>query len=438
MAKILFATIGSLGDIHPLLAIGRELKTLNHQVTIATSDQHGVRIEESGLNFAEIPPKFPEESQYSLLMKRWMDPKHGSDRVVREFVMPALPATHQALKPLVEASDLVIIHPFVLSGADWAELMGKPWIAIPFAPLMFMSESEPPIVGNFLHPQSLQWLGSRYPLHWLLKLAKWLNGLGWKGFTQIRAEMGLKAVEGHPFFDYYMKRSAMVIAPFSIMLGAPQPDWPSQTVQTGFAFHDRNDNQMHSPEPDQIEEFVAAGSPPFVFSLGSTGVFTADDFYVQAWEATKRLGRRAILLVGPQKDVAIPANAGRDCLIVPYTPHVRVFPKSSVIVHHGGVNSTGQAFRAGRPQLVVPLAHDQFDNAARVGRSGCGLSLPKSRFTADRAVPLLNSILSNSAMQAKAHAAAETVAEEPGARGAAEAIDSFLKKFLDRAEATSL
>ena len=431
MASILFATIGSLGDLHPLMAIGRELQKLGHEVTIATSDQHGPRIIENGLNFVEIPPKFPDEQNYNRLMERWMDPKHGSDRVVREFVIPALPGTHEALQPLVAAADLVITHPFTVSAAYWAESMDKPWMAIPFAPLMFISEAEPPVVGNFLHPERLQWFGGPYPLRWLLRLAKWANGLGWKEFTKIRSKMGLPKLQGHPFLDYYMKNSSMVVAPFSRVLGQPQPDWPAQTCQTGFAFYDRNDTELHGDQPDHIEEFMAAGTPPIVFSLGSTGVYTAGDFYIQAWESAKRLGQRALLLVGPDKNVSIPQNAGPDCLIVPYAPHVRVFPKSSVVVHHGGVNTTGQAFRAGRPQLVVPLAHDQFDNAVRVERAGCGLSLPKSKFTAYRAVPLLNAVLSDASIQSKAKSAAETVASEPGAAGAAQAIDQFYRRYQD-------
>ena len=310
-------------------------------------------------------------------------------------------------------------------------------MAIPFAPLMFISEAEPPVVGNFLHPERLQWFGGPYPLRWLLRLAKWANGLGWKEFTKIRSKMGLPKLQGHPFLDYYMKNSSMVIAPFSRVLGQPQPDWPAQTCQTGFAFYDRNDTELHGDQPDHIEEFMAAGTPPIVFSLGSTGVYTAGDFYIQAWESAKRLGQRALLLVGPDKNVPIPQNAGPDCLIVPYAPHVRVFPKSSVVVHHGGVNTTGQAFRAGRPQLVVPLAHDQFDNAVRVERAGCGLSLPKSKFTADRAVPLLKAVLNDSSIQSKAKSAAETVASEPGAAGAAKAIDQFYRRYQDSEKSRS-
>lgn len=427
MAHILFATIGSLGDVHPLMAIGRTLVALGHTVTIATSDRHGDRIREAGLNFAEIPPKFPAPEDQSRLIARWMDPKHGSDRVMREFVKPSIRATHTAMEPLVQAADLVILHPFVLSGAYWAEKMGKPWMAIPFAPMMFTSSFEPPVVAQLLYPERLKWFSTDYPLKWLFRLAKWANSLGWKEFKKLRIEMGQEPIHGHPFFDYYMKRAAMVLAPFSKVLGSPQPDWPEQTVQTGFAFFDRDDETLQDQFDNGLEAFLSSGDPPLVFSLGSTGVFTAGDFYIQAWNAAKALGQRAILLVGPDDDVQIPLNAGPDCKILKYAPHVRVFPRAAVVVHHGGLSTTGQAFRSGHPQLVVPLAHDQFDNAARVRRSGCGLSLPKSQFNSDTAVPLLRQLLNDSAFIEKSESAAKTVSLEPGASGAAQVIHDFIE-----------
>lgn len=428
MANILFATIGSLGDVHPLMAIGRELYKLGHIVTIATSDQHGDRIRESGLNFAEIPPRFPNEHDQVRLMERWMDPKHGSDRVIREFVMPALHDTHAALEPLVAASDLVILHPFVISSAFWAEKMHKPWFAIPFAPMMFTSQFEPPVVANLLQPEKLRWFGSPYPLKWIFRLAKWVNGLGWKEFKKIRLAMGQPKISGHPFFDYYMRQATLVLAPFSTVLGSPQADWPPQTVQTGFAFFDRDDELLKGPTTDHISDFMNSGPPPLVFTLGSTGVFTAGDFYIQAWQAAQSMGQRALLMVGPDDSVQLPKNPGPDCKIVKYAPHVGVFPQSSVVIHHGGVNTTGQALRSGRPQLVVPLAHDQFDNAARIQRSGCGLSLPMSRFEAKQAVTLLRRLLEEPEFALKATSAAGQVLSEPGAVGAAKVIHDFLNR----------
>lgn len=426
MAKILFATIGSLGDVHPLMAIGQELVRMGHEVTIATSDRHGPRIIEAGLKFAEIPPKFPEKEEHNRLMERWMDPQHGSNRVVSELILPNLHATHDSLMPLVEATDVAILHPFALSGAFWAEKYGKPWMAIPLAPIMFASVCDPPVVGQLRSLEKLRWFGTNYPLRWLMKLAFWVNRRFWKSFSALRQEMGQKKIKGHPFLDFYMREGALTLAPFSELLGRRQPDWSARTVQTGFAFFDRPDDELQDESTGRIDAFLASGEPPIVFSLGSTGVYTAGDFYIQAWNAAKELGRRAILMVGPDEAVKIPEIPGPDCLIVKYAPHVRLFPRAALVVHHGGVNTTGQAFRAGRPQLVTPLAHDQFDNALRIKRSGCGLALPKSEFTASRAVPLLKRLLEEPTFEQSAAEAARTVAGEGGARGAAEVIHQFL------------
>ncbi len=429
MSRILFATLGSLGDIHPLMAIGFELQKLGHEVVIATSDRHGTRVIEAGFEFAEIPPQFPKPEDQARLMQRWMDPKHGTDRVMREFVMPSLRATHAALEPLVKSVDLVIPHPFTITAAFWAEKLGKPWMAIPFVPMVFATEAEPPVVGQLMYPERLQWFGTPYPLRWLFRLAKWLNARGWDSFRQIRREMSQPEIKGHPYFDYYMKESNMILAIFSEALGRRLAAWPENTVQTGFAFFDKDDSELQDESSQRLNAFFGAGEAPLVFSLGSTGVFTAGDFYLQAWEVARRLKQRAILLVGPDEKVRIPEDAGRDCLVVRYAPHAQVFPQASVVIHHGGVNTTGQALRAGRPQLVVPLAHDQFDNAARMVRQGVGLTLPKSGFTADKAVPLVSQLIENKRFEKRAIEAAKVVRQEPGSAGAANAIHEFLLRW---------
>ncbi|MFM7591610.1 MAG: glycosyltransferase [Isosphaeraceae bacterium] len=435
MARILFTTLGSLGDIHPLMAIGFELQRLGHGVVIATSDRHGQRVKDAGFEFAEIPPQFPKAEDQPRLMQRWMDPKHGTDRVMREFVMPSLKATHHAMEPLVKSADLVITHPFTITAGFLAEKFGKPWMAIPFVPMVFATEAEPPVVGQLMHPERLQWFGTPYPLRWLFRLAKWVNARGWDGFRQIRREMGQAEIKGHPYFDYYMKEASLILAVFSETLGKMSSEWPAGTVQTGFAFYDRTDHELQDESAEQLATFLGQGTPPLVFSLGSTGVYTAGDFYLHAWEAARRLGQRAVLMVGPDTNVKVPQGAGKDCLAVKYAPHTQVFPQASVVIHHGGVNTTGQALRAGRPQLVVPLAHDQFDNAARMVRRGVGLTLPKARFTADRAERMIAQLLKEKRFEEQANEARRVVKSEPGAAGAAQAIHDFLLQRRGQADA---
>ena len=77
------------------------------------------------------------------------------------------------------------------------------------------------------------------------------------------------------------------------------------------------------------------------------------------------------------------AWAGGLCgvLLVREAPHQRLFPRAAVVVHHGGVGTTGQGLRSGRPSLVVPHAHDQADNADRVVRLGAGRAIRAADYT---------------------------------------------------------
>jgi UDP:flavonoid glycosyltransferase YjiC (YdhE family) len=120
-----------------------------------------------------------------------------------------------------------------------------------------------------------------------------------------------------------------------------------------------------------VQQFLDSGPPPIVFTLGSAAVHLARDFYVQAAAAAQLLGRRAILLLGRN-----PAPPHLPSTILPwnYLPYARIFPSAAAIVHQGGVGTTAQALRAGRPMLVMPFAHDQFDNARRVTHSASAKS----------------------------------------------------------------
>src|SRR5205085_815485 len=95
----------------------------------------------------------------------------------------------------------------------------------------------------------------------------------------------------------------------------------------------------------------------------------AGPFYEHSAAAAKLLGRRAVLVVG--KDTGNrPASLPDGVAAFDYVPFAGLFPRATAIVHAGGIGTTGLAMRSGRPMLVMPYAHDQFDNAARATRLG--------------------------------------------------------------------
>jgi UDP:flavonoid glycosyltransferase YjiC (YdhE family) len=241
----------------------------------------------------------------------------------------------------------------------------------------------------------------------------------WKPIRELRRELGLAEGDSPLFAGKYSP--LLNLALFSRELQPPQPDWPAHTVQTGFMFYDEAATSVRLP--DDVQRFLSAGAPPIVFTLGSAAVHLARDFYVQAARAAALLGRRALLLLGKNPP---PPNLSSSVLAWDYLPYAQVFRHAAAIVHQGGVGTTGQALRAGKPMLVMPFAHDQFDNAARVTRLGVGRRLAREKFTAESAARELRALFDDPAIAQKAAATGARTSAERGVDAACDAIEHAL------------
>jgi len=172
--------------------------------------------------------------------------------------------------------------------------------------------------------------------------------------------------------------------------------------------------------PSTLERFLTDGPAPVVFTLGSAAVHIPGGFYVESLKAARRAGRRAVLLVGAEGDLGV--ADGSDAIAVAYAPFSRLFPRAAAIVHQGGVGTTQQALRSGKPQLVVPHLGDQFDNGARVERLGCGATLARRRYQAERVAPALNRLLADPTVRETAKRLGVAASREDGAAVAADRI----------------
>jgi UDP:flavonoid glycosyltransferase YjiC (YdhE family) len=235
--------------------------------------------------------------------------------------------------------------------------------------------------------------------------------------TTLRRELGLPPLL-NPIFDHHSPHGTLAL--FSSVLATPQLDWFPNTTLTGFPFYEEGTLSA------ELEDFLRPLDAPLLFTLGSAAVETAGTFWERSVQVAQSLNRRAILLVG-KRPVGVPSSLPLGILAVPYAPHALLMPRCAAIIHQGGVGTTGQALRSGRPQLVVPFAHDQPDNATRVVRLGCGLSLPIGSYTTATAFKRLRWLLGNDAYATRARAVGDQVASENGAERAAKEITSFLR-----------
>jgi UDP:flavonoid glycosyltransferase YjiC (YdhE family) len=152
----------------------------------------------------------------------------------------------------------------------------------------------------------------------------------------------------------------------------------------------------------------------------------ADDFYQTSVDAARALGRRALLLVG-DNGAKLRTQGLADMIgVFDYAPHSFVMPRASVIVHQGGVGTTAQALRAGRPMLVVPFGQDQPDNARRCVELGVGRTISRKNYRRDAVASELSRLSSDPSYTSRAADVSSIIASEHGVATACDAIERVL------------
>ena len=422
--RIVLSTFGSFGDIHPYVAIALELKARGHHPVIATSEVYREKMDVAGIEFVPIRPDMPSYHEPEKLIKlstELIDQKTGTERVV-ELFSGNLREVYDDLNAAVEGADLLVTHLLPFVGPIVAQKRGLPWVSTVLAPVSFFSAYEPPVAPQM---PSLYHFVKLSPVLGRLfrRVAKYRMDQMLKAVYQLRADLGMP--RGQQALLDGQHSPQRVLSLFSPVIGRPQPDWPPNTLVTGFAFYDRRDYFGQTEMQPELLRFLDDGPPPIVFTLGSSAFWVAENFYRDSLKAAQALGRRALLLIGHQRNMP-GESLPQGIAAFEYAPFEQVFPRAAAIVHSGGIGTTGQALKSGKAQLVVPHAHDQFDNAARVVRLGCARSLPRPRYNAASAINELAALFADRNYSANAGEIGLQVQKENGAAAAADAIEELL------------
>ena len=397
--KIVLSTFGSLGDLHPKIALGLELRKRGHEVTFAAMDFYRERIESSGFTFAPMRPHLNVDD-FSLAAEL-MDRRKGPEVMMKKIIFPNLRGMYDDLTAAVAGQDLLVTGEVVYAAKSVVEKTGIRWVSTSLAPISLFSASDPSIYPTVEFLDNLRFMPAFFHRA-VFSLAR-MTIAGWlEPYREFRRGLGLDPDHDPIFFG---KNSNLLhLALFSKVFARPQPDWHRPTLQTGFCFYDWSDDPAAMPR--ELSEFLAAGDPPIIFTLGSAAVMDARDFFEESAKAAQILGRRAVLLYGVYNDP--PKRLGGNIAGFPYAPYSLVFPRAAAIVHQGGVGTTAQALRAGVPHLIMPYGHDQPDNAARCSRAGVAETIGRDEYTAERAAGRLKNLLSEpgyrtNAAECKAH-----------------------------------
>jgi UDP:flavonoid glycosyltransferase YjiC (YdhE family) len=418
--RIVLTTFGSLGDLYPYLAVAQGLKSRGHEAIIATTPLYQERIEARGIGFRAVRPEGPDITADQEIVRRIMHQRKGPEILIREIMMPALRDSYEDLLAATQGADLLVSHVLTYSARLIADRTGIPWVSTYLQPLGFFSCFDPPVLPPAPFLARLRFLGPRFHRA-LFGLAKWSCRSWAEPWRRLRTEIGLAPISENPLFEG-LYSPTRVLCMFSQWFAAKQPDWPSKSVLTGFAFPDPH---AGVGMPAEVSRFLEAGPPPLVFTLGSSGIFDTGPFYEHAIASAQRLGERAILVVGDPL-ARRPDSVPEGILVCDYVPFAELFPHASVVVHAGGVGTMALAMRAGRPQLLMPCAHDQFDNAARATRLGIARTISRRRYRPRAIAAELQRLRDDSGYVARAASLGEKISSEDGVRTACDALEELL------------
>lgn len=400
-------TIGSAGDVHPLLRIARALQGFGRSVTFITHTHHADLVQRAGLPFIGIG----SEEDYLRLVadpNLW-DPKKAFAALMANY-RDLLDQIEHAIRSVPAHGPLVALaHPFAVPAAAISRERGSitSIVAMYLAPSNMRSCHDPLTIGPTAVPS---WV----PMSWRRALWRfvergWIDPVAVAHINAARAPHRLAPVRS--LLSHIADAPDLSVTLFPPWFAPAVPDWPRPLIEGDFPLFDAGVEDGFGAE---LSAFLAAGEKPVVFTPGTANIHAAD-FFARALTAVDRLGRRAIFLT--RERAQVPAQLPPSVLWQPYVPLSALLPRAAALVHHGGIGTTAEALRAGIPQLVTPFAWDQFDNGARVAALGAGTVIPAARLRPRKLARRLEALLRSDAVGARCAqlAARFTPAHDPAA-----------------------
>jgi len=400
--RVLLSTIGSRGDVQPLVALALQLRALGQEVRLCVPPDFREWIEGLGLPMTPIGPEvriFAASTPSAPLGL-------PSAELRRQLVDGTVATQFETITLAAEGCDVIVgATALQVAAPSIAERMGIPYVFAAYCPVVLPSphHAPPPLP---LPGQSPAPSNADNRELWA-RDAERVNGTFGAALNSHRASRGLAPVSDvrrHMFTDRPWLPADPTLAP-----------WPGpvdqEVFQTGaWILPDER------PLSSELETFLDAGEPPIYFGFGSMrGTPDLGQVMVQTARA---LGRRAIVSRG-WADLSL-VDDDPDCLAIGEANLQELFERVAAVVHHGGSGTTTVAALAGTPQVVVPQIYDQHYWARRVQELGIGTAHAPGAPTVDSLTSALEHTL-RPVMTARARSIAAAVRRD-GARVAAERL----------------
>jgi rhamnosyltransferase subunit B len=410
---VLLPTIGSAGDVHPVVALALALKARGHRATVITNPFFQELIEAQGLGF--LPLGTMEDARATIADPDLWHPRKGFEVVARRAIVPATAQTYAHIERHAGPRTVVAASGISLGARVAQERLGIPTATIHLQPSVIRSLVDAGMAGNVrISAAQPMWFKRAF-----FRLADWLviDRALKKPLNQFRATLHLPPVDRVMY--RWIHSPQMVIGFFAEWFAAPQPDWPPHTHLVGFPLWDAG--KSHIVPPD-VNEFLAAGERPVIFTPGSATA-TLHSYFRESVAAARVLGVRTMLVTNYPDQ--LPKELPSNVKVFGYLPFSEILPRAAMLVYHGGIGTLAQTIKSGLPHLVVPNGHDQFDNGFRIERLGLGRSIPQTSYRARTVVGTIRKMLEDGELRARCREYSGRIDSHAALTRACELIESL-------------
>ncbi len=402
-------TYGTEGDTRPLIGLCRGLRNAEHDVhlfadrsTLGAAQMLGVPAQALS---GDMKAAVGADGALSKLMREGGDVTQMAKAVAR-IADENTVAWMEAIVEQAKSSDAILFSGITsYAGLSVAEYLRIPAIGLGLWP---MSPTR-----AFASPLLPPW---RIPA-WLNRISHHaVNTLLWQSFrkriNEARREVCGQASRGRMWRDY------PILYGISRHL-VPQPaDWPEIWEICGAW----SAGSGTWEPPAALTEFLSSGEPPIYVGFGSMAGFDREKLLATVVDAVA--GRRVLFYSGWSG--VDPALLPENFFVIGDTPHHWLFPRTSLVIHHGGAGTSHTACRAGVPSIVIPFAGDQFFWAGRLAEAGVAPNYIHHTKINAESLSVMIAFAETPEVVRRANALGQAMAQEDGVAHAVEHIEKLM------------